>query len=72
MNGRPRLTCSDACRRARDRASRRLARRVACRDDWRAAGAAGDERPGVVRREVATLTREIRELARAAGRDGDV
>jgi hypothetical protein len=63
--GRPRLTCSDGCRRARDFRNRRIQRRLEWIAEWQASAYPRD----VIRRQVRQLKDEIRAFKQAGRAD---
>jgi hypothetical protein len=65
--GRPRLTCSVACRRRRERAVRKIERRMEWIWAWQAVAAEGAYSRAHVRREIRGLRAELPALYAAAG-----
>lgn len=63
--GRPRQTCSDACRRQRDYLTRRLRRRLEWIEGWKAIERAGTQPRAHIRSQLAQLRREQQELLEA-------
>jgi hypothetical protein len=60
--GRPRTSCSTACRRERDRVGRRLERRLEWQQLWRQLARAGEVTPPQAQREVENIQVEIDAL----------
>src|ERR1019366_6794643 len=58
--GRPRGTCSDRCRRALDRATRKIRRRQAWLEEWHAVARRGEGGAAELRREGRALEADIR------------
>lgn len=58
--GRPRVTCSDGCRRRLDRVMRKVRRREAWINEWRASARRGEVTEAAVRREVREIEADIR------------
>ena len=65
-SGRPRATCSDACRRRLDALRRRVRTKQKWILGWHQLGQSGQASPAEVRRAVRLLEQDIRELCRAA------
>jgi hypothetical protein len=65
--GRPRVTCSQLCRRRRDSAIRKLRRRQAWLELWRSLRGDPAYSDRQIRREMAALREDMRELLAQAG-----